>query len=563
MTTVKDPITTEVVRHSLETIAEEMRTSLYRTAMTSVVKDMLDYSCALFDPRGRLLATAIDIPTLLASMGPALRALIDKWGEDINRGDVLLMNHPYMGGVHTSDVNIFVPVFDGSDRLVGFSGTVAHHADWGGRLPGTCAASNQSVFEEGVMYPAIKLEEGGRRNEAVYDIIGANVRNPTMNLGDIRAQIAAARTGERRLAVLAERHGSEEFLEIVDGLIAYAAARTRQRIGELADGVYEAEGFLDNDGRKFDEPVRVHARITISGESLSVDLSGSAQQRVSGMNCPYSTTISDIHYAVRCVQSADVPFNEGCLEPVTLEVPKGNLFNPEFPAATSDRHLTSERLCDVLTRALVQAAPETGSAGWFSGYPVFIPETRSPKTGQRVVLLAQVSGGAGATSGHDGGDALDVHASNCAIIPAETVEMNYSIRVERYELQTDSGGAGKQRGGLGIRADYRVLGDEPVFCISESEQSDARFAAPGLDDGLAGRSASIHLLRDGEEPVPVQSKGEFVVQPGEVVSMRAGGGGGVGDPRSRDRAEVAADVRAGRVSAQAAAEVYGLAEVTT
>ncbi len=195
MTTVKDPITTEVVRHSLETIAEEMRTSLYRTAMTSVVKDMLDYSCALFDPAGRLLATAIDIPTLLASMGPALRALIDKWGDDINRGDVLLMNHPYMGGVHTSDVNIFVPVFDGDERLVGFSGTVAHHADWGGRLPGTCAASNQSVFEEGVMYPAIKLEEGGRPNQAVYDIIGANVRNPTMNLGDIRAQLAAARTG--------------------------------------------------------------------------------------------------------------------------------------------------------------------------------------------------------------------------------------------------------------------------------------------------------------------------------------------------------------------------------
>lgn len=557
MTAVKDPITTEVVRHSLETIAEEMRTSLYRTAMTSVVKDMLDYSCALFDPRGRLLATAIDIPTLLASMGSALRALIDKWGDDIHRGDVLLMNHPYMGGVHTSDVNVFVPVFDGEERLVGFSGTVAHHADWGGRLPGTCAASNQSVFEEGVMYPAIKLEEAGRPNQAVYDIIAANVRNPAMNLGDLRAQLAAARTGERRLALLAERHGSVEFLEIVDGLIAYAATRTRQRIGELADGVYEAEGFLDNDGRIFDEPVRVHARITIAGETLHVDLSGSAAQRVSGMNCPLATTRSDVHYAVRCLMGADVPFNEGCLEPVTLEVPQGNLFNPDFPSATSDRHLTSERLCDVLTRALVQAAPEVGSAGWFSGWPVFIPETRSPKTGQRVVLLAQVAGGAGATTGHDGGDALDVHAANCAIIPAETVEMNYSIRVERYELQTDSGGAGRRRGGLGIRADYRVLGDEPVFCISESEQSDARFAAPGLDDGHPGAAASIHLLRDGEETL-LQSKGEFVVQPGDVVSMRAGGGGGAGDPRERDDDEVRADVRAGRVSAAAAAKVYGV-----
>jgi len=557
MSAVRDPITTEVVRHSLETIAEEMRTSLHRTAMTSVVKDMLDYSCALFDPQGRLLATAIDIPTLLASMGSALRALIAKWGGEIDRGDVLLANHPYMGGVHTSDVNVFVPVFDAGERLVGFSGTVAHHADWGGRLPGTCAASNQSVFEEGVMYPAIKLEERGRPNRAVYDIIGANVRNPAMNLGDLRAQLAAARTGERRLAVLAARHGSDAFLEIVDGLIGYAAARTRQRIGELADGVYEAEGFLDNDGRAFDEPVRVHARVTVSGESLHVDLSGSSPQRVSGMNCPIATTISDVHYAVRCLQGADVPFNEGCLEPVTVEVPEGSLFNPEFPAATSDRHLTSERLCDVLTRALAQAAPEVGSAGWFCGWPVFIPESRSPKTGQRVVLLAQVAGGAGATAGHDGGDALDVHAANCAIIPAETVEMNYSIRVERYELQTDSGGAGEHRGGLGIRADYRVLGDEPVFCISESEQSDPRFAAPGLDGGLPGAPASIHLLRDGEE-IPLQSKGEFVVQPGEVVSMRAGGGGGAGDPRERSRAAVVADLRAGRVSPQAAAELYAL-----
>jgi N-methylhydantoinase B len=192
---VKDPITTEVIRHALETIAEEMRTSLYRTAMTPVVKDMLDYSCALFDRDGRLLATALDLPTLLASMGSALRSLLDKWGDDIHRGDVLLLNHPYMGGVHTSDVNVFLPVLDAQDRLIGFSGTVAHHADWGGRLPGTCAASNQSVFEEGVMYPGVKLEERGRRNQALYDVIAANVRNPAMNLGDLRGQIAAARTG--------------------------------------------------------------------------------------------------------------------------------------------------------------------------------------------------------------------------------------------------------------------------------------------------------------------------------------------------------------------------------
>jgi N-methylhydantoinase B len=555
---VKDPITSEVIRHALETIAEEMRASLYRTAMTPVVKDMLDYSCALFDRDGRLLATALDIPTLLASMGSALRAIIDKHGEDIHPGDALLTNHPYLGGVHTSDVNIFLPVFDARERLIGFSGTVAHHADWGGRLPGTCAASNQSVFEEGVMYPAVKLEQRGVPNAAVYDILAANVRNPSMNMGDLRAQLASARTGERRLTLLSERYGTEVLLDTLGDLIDYAARRTRQRIAELPDGVYEADGFLDDDGRATGEPVRVHARISIEGETLTVDLSGSSAQRVSGMNCPIATTISDVHYAVRCLMDSDVPFNEGCLEPVVLIVPEGNLFNPRFPAATSDRHLTSERLCDVITRALALAAPESGSAGWFCGWPVFIPQSRSPKTGQQVVLLAQVAGGAGATAEHDGGDALDVHAANCAIIPAETIEMNYALRVERYELARDSGGAGRSRGGLGIRVDYRVLGEEPVFCITESEQCDPRFAPPGLDGGHPGAVASLHLIRDGHETV-LGTKGDFVVQPGDIVSMRAGGGGGVGDPHERDRDAVMADVRTGRVSSDAAREVYGLA----
>jgi N-methylhydantoinase B len=554
---LKDPVTTEVIRHALETIAEEMRTSLYRTAMTVVVKDMLDYSCALFDARGRLLATALDLPTLLASMGSPLQALIAKWGDDINPGDVLLMNHPYMGGVHTSDVNVFIPIFDADGQLIGFSGTVAHHADWGGRLPGTCAASNQSVFEEGVMYPAIKLEEGGRPNSAVYDIIAANVRNPAMNLGDLRAQIAAARTGQRRLSRLAERYGTETLLGAVDDLIAYAAARTRQRIAELPDGVYEADGFLDDDGHDRHVPVRVHARVVIAGDEATFDLSGSSEQRGGGMNCPLATTRSDIQYAIRCLMGEDVPFNEGCMEPVRLVVPEGNLFNPTFPAATSDRHLTSERLCDVVTRALAEAAPEDSSAGWFCGWPVFICESRSPKNGQKVVLLAQVAGGAGATTAHDGGDALDVHAANCAIIPAETIEMNYALRVERYELRRDSGGAGRFRGGLGIRADYRVLGDEPVFCILESEQSDPRFAPPGFDGGLAGAPGAVRLTRDGEETV-LDSKSDFSPQPGDVVSLLAGGGGGLGDPRTRDVEAVRADVLAGRVSPEAARDLYGV-----
>lgn len=552
---LRDPVGTEVVRHALETIAEEMRTSLHRTAMTVVVKDMLDYSCALFDVRGRLVATALDIPSLLASMGSSLREAIEKWDGELNSGDVLMMNHPYMGGVHTSDVNIFVPVFAGDGRPVGFAGTIAHHADWGGRLPGTCATSNRSVFEEGVMYPAVKLVEGGVPNRGVYDIVAANVRNPAMNLGDLRAQVAAARTGERRLARLADRHGPGALTAAIEDLESYGAARTRARIEELPDGTFEAEGFLDDDGAVRGRPVRVHAKIQIDGDRMIVDLSGSADQSIGAVNCPMATTRSAVHYAIKCLMADEVPFNEGCMQPVELVVPVGNLFNPEFPAATSVRHATSERLADVLTTALAKAVPEFGSAGWFVGWTNFSCESRSPKHQEKAVLLANVAGGAGATSSHDGGSALDVHLANCAIIPAETVEMNYPLRVERYELIADSGGAGRFRGGLGIRADYRILGDEPIGFIAETEQAQPDFAAAGMEGGRSGAAASMWIDRHGQIE-RLDDKGELVAHPGDVISMRAGGGGGFGPADRRSRTLVEADLRAGWISEEAARDLY-------
>jgi N-methylhydantoinase B len=552
-----DPITTEVLRHAFETVAEEMRTALYRTAFTVVVKDMLDYSCALFDGRGRLVATALDIPTLIASMGSALRAVLEKWDGQIFPGDVLFSNHPYMGGTHTPDVHIFIPVFDGEGELFAYTGNIAHHADWGGRVPGTTSAANHSVFEEGVMYPAIKLEERGVPNSAVYDILAANLRHPALNLGDLRAQIAAARTGERRLIRLAERYGTATLLQAIDDLMRYATQRTRQEITSLPDGVYEAEGFLDDDGYVRGEPVRIHVRITIDGDRAIFDFSDSAPQTQGGMNCPLATTRSDVHYAIKCIVADDIPFNEGCMEAVELIVPEGNVLNPVFPGATGDRHLTSERLCDVITRALGQAAPSKSSAGWFVGWPFMICEARSPKTGQNAVLLANISGGAGASSSHDGADALDCHAANCAIIPAETVETNYPLRVERYELIRDSGGAGMYRGGLGIRADYCVLTDEPIYFLSEVEQSLADFAPPGIDGGSPGAVSSLSIIRDGEE-IPQNPKSTFIAQPGDIVSLRAGGGGGVGDPRNRAPTDLAIDVLSGKVSPDAARALYGV-----
>ena len=557
MTTRTDPITTEVIHHAFETIAEEMGTALRRTSLSTVVKDMRDYSCALFDAQGRLLATAVDIPSLLASMGPALRACLDKWKEEIYPGDVLLTNDPYLGAAHTSDINIFVPVFDDEEQLIAFTGAIAHHADWGGRVPGTAAAENRSIFEEGVRYPAIKLEERGKPSRVVNDIIQANVRHPKQNLGDLRAQLAAARAGERRVMRLLDRYGKNTLRDTIDDLISYSRERTRQEIAKLRNGTFRAEGYLDDDGVTPGNHVRLAVAVTIKGERITFDFSGTDQQMEGGMNIPPATTRSAVHYAVACLLPEDIPFNEGSIEPVAIQAPAGTVVNPAFPAAVSDRHLASQRLADVLTRALSEAAPDRTSAGWFVGWPVFVCECRSPKTGDGVVLLAQVAGGAGATHDHDGANALDVHLANCAIISAETVESTYPLRVERYELQVDSGGPGRYRGGLGIRADYRNLANEPLRFLVESEQTNPEFAPPGLQGGLPGKVGSIALLHDGEE-VYLPNKTLSVVEPNQIVSLRAGGGGGYGNPLERENKAVHDDVQAGHVSTQAALRFYGV-----
>lgn len=552
-----DPVTTEVVRNALETIAEEMGNALRRTALSVVVKDMRDYSCAVFDPRGRMIAAALDIPSLLASMAPALQAALDKWGDDIHPGDVILSNHPYMGACQTNDINMFVPVFDATERLIGFTGVIAHHADWGGRVAGTAAAQSESAYEEGVLMPALKYEVRGVPERNLQDIIAANVRHPAQNQGDLRAQVAAGRSGARRFAALAEKYGSDRLQDAIDDLFDSTALRTALEIGRLPDGAYFAEGWLDNDGVRLDAPVRMQVEVRIDGEAITFDFTGSDPQMAGGMNIPNSTLRSVVHYAVKCLMPPDVSFNEGSLAPVTIIAPEGTAVNPRFPAAVGDRHLASQRLSSIVTKALAAAAPDRASAEWFVGWPVLVCESRSPKSGDGAVLLANVAGGAGGNSVRDGASGLDVHMGNCAIIPAEVIESSYELRIEQYSLIEDSAGAGEHRGGYGIRADYRNLSQIPLRFLSEAEQTDPRFAPSGIEGGDPGRSASLHLIGlDGAECV-LPSKGQGVAETGEIVSLRAGGGGGFGEPTRRSRTAVAADLRSGLLSVDEAVDVYG------
>lgn len=524
-----DAITTEVVRHALETIAEEMGTSLRRTALSVVIKDMKDYACAVFAADGSLLAAALDIPTLLASMEPALRACIDKWGDEIFAGDVLITNHPYMGCAHTNDIQIFVPTFVG-ETLVGFTGTIAHHADWGGAVPGTVNTQSLSVFEEGLMLPALKLEHAGVRDRNIYDLIGANTRFPKQNYGDLRGQVASAQAGSRQLQGLGERYGAERLADAFDDLIGYTDQRTRAEIVALPDGVYKNEGWLDDNGVEPGKPVRYAVEVTVKGDTMKFDFTGTAEQMHSGMNLPWATTLSVVHYSVKCILPEDVPFNAGSQIAVEVYAPEGTVTNPRFPAAVGQRHVSSQRLASVVTDALVPIAPARISAEWAVGWPVMFGETHSPKTGDGVALLLNVMGGAGAFDGRDGGHAVDTHMSNCALVPAEIVESGYMLRVEQYSLIEGSGGVGRWVGGKGMRGDYRNIAEEPMYYRTEVEQTIEKFAPKGLNGGGSGATSSATLIHvDGSEEV-LPTKGNGFLEPGGIISLRAGGGGGFGAP---------------------------------
>lgn len=359
------------------------------------------------------------------------------------------------------------------------------------------------------------------------------------------------------MRALARRYGSGVLNDTISALMDYTARHTRQELARLPDGVYSAEGCIDDDGINPGKPVKFAVDVTIRGESITFDFTRSDPQMPGGMNIPQSSVRSAVQYAFTCLLPSDIPVNEGVMTPVSIVAPEGSSVNPRFPAAVGDRHIACERLCDVLVKAMAAIAPERASASWCVGFPVFICESKSPKTGDGAVLLAIIAGGAGGAAEHDGASGIDVHLSNCAIIPAEIVESNYELRIERYELIQDSAGAGRQRGGFGIRADYRNMSGRAMPVQTEIEQSNPSFPPSGVDGGMDGSVCSAFLITsEGETPLP--SKGFYSMPADSVVSLRGGGGGGYGNPLERAPQDVMTDVAAGFVSAEAASRLYGV-----
>jgi N-methylhydantoinase B len=543
-----DPVTRDVFQQQLVGIAEEMSMALRRAAFSSIIWDMYDYACGLFTPDGAMMAQAETIPAQLGIMSTALRhvsAAIPR--ESWKPGDVLVCNDPFRGCTHTMDIVLFSPVFhDG--KLVAVTSTIAHHIDIGGKIPGTEASDNIEVFAEGLILPPLKLLEEGRPNQAIFDIVAANVRDPHSCQGDLRAQVAGCRTGERRIAELWSQYGAERAAALTQGCLDYAETYMRRVIAGMRDGRYEAEVLIEDDVTTSD-PIRLKVAVTVAGDGLAVDFTGSSAQRDNALNCPSASTLSMVNYAVKCIVAPEIAQNEGCNRPVRLIVPEGTVLNPRRPAAVSVRHLTQQALADAVLKAMAPLAPTHAAAGCQVSFPTFCAGGFDDRPGKRgddgaepyYVISDIVGGGMGGHAGGDGIDAVDTHGGNCALLSAEVMETLSPFRVLRTELVDGSGGAGRHRGGLGIRRDYQHLAERSVVgAYVQQTREDTR--PWGLAGGRPGGSAGMVLNPGTPKEQRLSSKviGQ-VLRKGDVLRLVGAGGGGHGDPAGRDPALVERD----------------------
>ncbi|HLI61482.1 MAG TPA: hydantoinase B/oxoprolinase family protein [Solirubrobacteraceae bacterium] len=521
-----DPVTAEILASAFSAIAEEMAVVEYRSSFSPIIREMLDFNCGLFDATGRMIAHSEQIPAQLGLMQFALQAALEKHGA-LAPGDAVLTNHPYMGGTHTPDLQVFAPIHHGG-RLVGYGGSIAHHIDIGGRVPGTESAQSTELFHEGLIFPAVKLTEDGRRNRALYELIAANVRDPNATLGDLDAQLAACRRGAERLSALCSRYGAGVVTGAMADLLDRTAARAAAAFARWPARAVSAEGFLDDGGFPDTPPVGIRLTAEVRDGALEVDLTGTDDQVPSGVNVPLASTHAGVFFAVRSF--IGVPQNAGLTRQIRLRTRPGSLLDPVFPTALSARHLAVQRLADLMVQALGDLLPERAVASSHVSFPAFVFQAVDPRVGRMTLLADILGGGGGARRDAPGDDAIDPYTSNCALLPAEIAEMEYPWRVLRSELVDGSGGAGAQRGGLGLRRDYELLADhaEGMYYV---EQRDPRFAARGRDGGGPGAGGRALLRRAGaREFEELPGKGYIHLSRGDIVSFVGAGGGGFGTP---------------------------------
>ena len=504
-----DPVTLSVLASALSGIAEEMGAVLIRGAYSSNIKERRDCSTALFDARGRMVAQAEHIPVHLGAMPEAVAAIMQR---DASPGDVFAINDPYSGGTHLPDITLVSPVAH-EEEIIGYAVTRAHHSDVGGMRPGSMPSDSTEIYQEGIIIPPVRLVREGEYVQDVLDLLLANVRTPDIRRGDLRAQIAANNVAQARVGELIERRSRETVLSAFSEVISYTEKRTREAIRELPDGEHTAEDYLEGDGTT-DEDIPVKATVTIEGDSIKIDFTGTSEAVAGNVNCPLPVTRSACYFALRVLLPKDVPANAGTYAPLKIEAPEGSLVNAKSPSAVVAGNVeTSNRIADTVLAAFSGLAPE--------GLPAQGQGTMNNTIigGPGWTYYETIGGGQGASENGPGPSGVHVGMSNTLNTPTEAFEMEYPMRVERYELLYGSGGDGENCGGDGIIRSVRVLEPASLSLLTDRRRHQPR----GVEGGEPG-AVGVNLLNDEELPPKVSRE----LEEGDVVTVKTPGGGGYG-----------------------------------
>ena len=555
--TVLDPISLEVIYNSLRSVADEMYVALMKSAYSVNIKERQDHSTCLMDASGRTVALADKTQCIhLSSMQGHVAAVLEKFPQSqIREGDMFISNDPYAAkGSHLPDVNFAMPVFvDG--ELLAFSCNIAHHADIGGMSPGSMSSSMTEIYQEGVRMPVVRLFRGGELVNDVFDLILLNVRLPEERRGDYFAQVAACRLGEQRLKALARANGVGALKATFQEVMARTEMRLRRAVKTIPDGEYAFEDRMDDDGGDArDIPIKL--KVTVAGDRLAFDFTGTAPQVRGNINCPLNATVASVCYTVKALLDPDVANNQGLINAVDVTAEPGTLVHSTFPAAVAYRSHTTQRIIDVVMGAMAQVLPEAVLAASNGSNTTAIFSGVDPRTDKPYLYLETYGGGCGARSFKDGKDGVQQHIANTANLPVEAIEKEYPLIVEEYSLASDTGGAGKYRGGLALKRVIRPLDHSCLFTGAGE-----RFRNPpwGLFGGRAGAIGRFMQVEDGGHETLLPTKpAPMACGPHQKIVIQSPGAGGYGDPAGRDPARLAVDWHSGKFSQAYMADGYGL-----
>ncbi|GLR91840.1 hydantoinase B/oxoprolinase family protein [Bradyrhizobium iriomotense] len=541
-----DPISLEIAWNGLKSIADECFISIMRSAFSTNVKERHDHSTAIADAQGRLVVQAeMALPIHLASMRGLMTFILNRYGNDIHPGDVFIANDPHVaGGTHLPDINMAMPVFEGT-RLIGFVANIIHHADVGGAAIGSMSGGLDEIYKEGLRIPIIRLYSKGVLNEDLLTLLLLNMRLEEERRGDLNAQIAACKLGVSRLEDMLREHGGDRITAIFSEVISRTEMRMRKAIASLPDGAYSFTDFMDDDGAGT-ENIKIALRIEKTGDRILFDFEGSDPQVRGNFNMVFNATQSAVCFALKALLDPNVPNNQGIFDAIEIKAPLGSFVNCVAPAAVALRANSCQRVVDCVFGALAEQVPDRVVAGTNGANTSAVFAGTDPRTGQLYVYLETLGGGMGARATFDGKDGVQVNITNTSNLPVEAIELEYPLRVEEYSLVEDTGGAGRFRGGLGIRRTIRPIGHVCEFNGVGERFVHKPWGLFGGEDGAAGR---FYIRSDDGQVTDLAAKACCIrLEPDDVAVLETAGAGGYGPPVERRAEAIREDLASGKFS---------------